>query len=71
MLDQMKKASNNNRHPAGYAGTLHVPLPPRAPGQIRLLVDAACAALGGMAHMTLADWRDVEQQLKQRLNNEH
>ena len=38
--------------------------------QIRLLVHAACAARLGAAHMTLSDWRDVEQEVKQKLENE-
>ncbi len=38
------------------AGTLHSLVLPRAPGQVRLLVDAACAAYGGMGHMTLDEW---------------
>ena len=37
---------------------------------IRLLVHAACAARLGAAHMTLSDWRDVEQKVKQKLENE-
>jgi hypothetical protein len=32
-----------------------------------LLVDAACAARLGAAQMSLDDWRDVEQEVKQRL----
>ena len=35
--------------------------------EIRLLVDAACAARLGAAQMTLDDWRDVEQEVKGRL----
>ena len=35
--------------------------------EIRLLVQAACAARLGAAQMTLNDWRDVEQEVKQRL----
>ncbi len=35
--------------------------------EIRVLVDAACAARLGAAQMSLADWRDVEQEVKQRL----
>lgn len=35
--------------------------------RIRLLVHAACAARAGAAQMTLSDWRDVEQEVKQRL----
>jgi hypothetical protein len=38
---------------------------------IRLLVHAACAARIGAAQMTLGDWRDVEQAVKQKLNNEN
>ena len=35
--------------------------------EIRLLVQAACAARLGAAQMTLDDWRDVEQEVKGRL----
>ncbi len=35
--------------------------------EIRLLVHAACAARLGAAQMSLDDWRDVEQEVKQRL----
>ena len=38
--------------------------------KIRLLVHAACAARLGAAQMTLSDWRDVEQEVKQKLANE-
>ncbi len=38
--------------------------------QIRLLVHAACVARLGAAQMTLGDWRDVEQEVKQKLENE-
>jgi hypothetical protein len=37
--------------------------------QIRLLVNAACAARAGSGQMTLNDWRDVEQEVKRRLND--
>lgn len=38
--------------------------------RVRLLVNAACAARTSGAHMTLSDWRDVEREMKQRLENE-
>jgi hypothetical protein len=63
----MKKPAINKRQPARSAGTLHTPVLPELPGQIRLLVHAACAALGGMGRMSLDEWRDLEQQLKRRL----
>ena len=38
--------------------------------RIRLLINAACAARAGAGQMTLSDWRDVEQEIEQRLANE-
>jgi hypothetical protein len=38
--------------------------------RIRLLVNAACAARVGAAQMSLSDCRDVEREVKQRLENE-
>ena len=38
--------------------------------RIRLLIDAACAARASSGQMTLNDWRDVEQEVKRRLNYE-
>ena len=35
------------------------------------LVDAAYAAHGGAEHMSLNEWREVEQELVQRLETEH
>jgi hypothetical protein len=34
----------------------------------RLLIDAACAARASSGQMTLNDWRDVEQEVKRRIN---
>ena len=39
--------------------------------QAQLLANAAYEARLGTGHMTLADWIDVEQELKQKLKNEH
>jgi hypothetical protein len=63
----MKKPAINKHQPARSAGTLHTPVLPVLPEQIRLLVQGACAAKGGMGHMSLDEWRDLEQQLKRRL----
>ena len=38
--------------------------------QIRLLVHAACAARANSGQMTLNDWREVEQEVERRINNE-
>jgi len=35
-----------------------------------MFVNATCAALGGAGQMTLAQWRDAEEQLKQKLEYE-
>jgi hypothetical protein len=39
--------------------------------RIRLLIDAARAARAGSGQMTLSDWRDVEQEVKRRLNYDY
>ena len=35
-----------------------------------MCVNKTCAALGSAGHMTLADWRVAEEQLKRKLNYE-
>jgi len=52
------------------AGTLHTLLLPRISSHVLMCVNKTCAALGGAGHMTLADWRDAEEQLKRKLNYE-
>jgi hypothetical protein len=37
--------------------------------KIRRLVHEALAARGGIGHMTLDDWRDMEQELNRRLQS--
>jgi hypothetical protein len=66
----MKKPAINKDQHAKSAGTLHIPVLPGLPEQIRLLVNVACAAHGGIGCMSLNDWRDVEQQLKRRFKDE-
>jgi hypothetical protein len=39
-------------------------------GDVLMFVNATCAALGGAGHMTLAEWRNAEEQLKQKLEYE-
>lgn len=50
--------------------TLHAPVSPQLPERLRGLVNAAYAAHGGAEHMKLNDWRDLELELKRRLENE-
>jgi hypothetical protein len=50
---------------------LHAPVLPRFPERLRQLVKTAYAAHGGAESMTLDNWRDLELQLKRRLENEY
>jgi hypothetical protein len=43
------------------------PFRPRINRHIHRLINAAFAARAGAAHMTLDDWRDVEQELKRKI----
>jgi len=61
---------NSYQHSAG-ALTLHAPVLPRLPDRIRRLVNAVYAAHGGADHMTLDEWRDVEETLKRKLVNKY
>jgi hypothetical protein len=38
--------------------------------EVLMFVNATCAALGGAGQMTLAEWRDAEEQLQQKLEYE-
>jgi hypothetical protein len=66
----MKKPQNNKQQQLQSARTLHTPVLPPSPEKIRSLVDAAIAAHGGTGHMNLDMWRDVEQELKRKLESE-
>ena len=46
---------------------LHNPVLPPLPEKVRRLVNAAYEAHGGAEHMNLDEWREVEQELQQRL----
>ena len=46
--------------------TLHTPVLPSLPPQIRKLIHAACLARGGAERMTLSDWREVEREVNRR-----
>ncbi len=50
--------------------TLRTPVLPRFPERLRQLVNAAYAAHGGAERMSLAEWRDLEQELNRRFENE-
>ena len=47
-----------------------IPELPQFPEKLHRLLNIAYAAYGGAESMTLNDWRDLELQLKQRLENE-
>jgi hypothetical protein len=66
----MKMPRTRGQQTAKSVGRFRPPVPQRFPEGIRLLVHAACAAHGGPGRMSLADWHDVEQQIKRRLENE-
>jgi hypothetical protein len=53
------------------AFTLHAPVLPQLPERLRGLVNTAYAAYGGAENMKLNDWRELELELKRRLENEH
>jgi hypothetical protein len=44
---------------------------PQFEDRIRLLINAASAARAGTAQMTLNDWRELELEVNERLQNEH
>ncbi len=52
------------------AGALHTVLLPRISNHVLMCVSQTCAAPGGAGHMTLADWRDAEEQLKRKIGYE-
>ena len=50
---------------------LHAPVLRQLPERLRGLVSAAYAGHGGAENMKLNDWRDLELELKRRLENEY
>ena len=67
----MRTCRMSRPHQSTSAPTLHTPVLPQLPERIRLLVNATYSVQGGVEHMSLNDWRAVEQELKRRLENEH
>ena len=67
----MKTPKTENHPQAENALTLHTPVLPRLPAKLHRLVMAAYASQDGTQHMTFDAWRDVEQQLIRRLQNEN
>ena len=47
--------------------SLRAPVSPQLPERLRRLVNAAYAAHGSAENMSLNDWRDLELELKRRL----
>ena len=68
--DAPNQARMENHQQSISASTLHTPVLPGLPDSIRRIINATYAAHGGAEHMTLDEWRDLEQQLKRRLQNE-
>jgi hypothetical protein len=44
---------------------------PQPGDRVRLLINAVSAARAGTAQMTLNDWRELELEVKERLQNEY
>ena len=55
--------------PQRYRNHAATPQFPHLSHRILSLVNVACAARAGAAQMTLSDWRAVEQEVRQRLDN--
>ena len=51
--------------------TLRTPVSLRLRVDVLTLVKANCAAFGGAGRMTLAEWRDAEEQLRQKVAHEN
>ena len=51
--------------------TLRTPVSLRLRADVLTLVKATCAAFGGAGRMTLAEWRDAEEQLRQKVAHEN
>jgi hypothetical protein len=67
----MKKPRIERHQRSTNARTLQNPVFPPLPEKLRRLVNASYAAHGGVEHMSLDQWRDLEQELKRRLENWH
>ena len=67
----MKLPILDNPQRSTSARTLHDPVLPRLPERIRRLLKAPHAVYWGAAPTTLDEWRDAEQELKERIQNEH
>jgi len=65
----MKTRKKNRSHYGGHTARART-CEPQFTDQIRRLIHIACAARAGAAHMTLSDWREVEQEVKQRVQYE-
>ena len=51
--------------------TLRTAVSLRLRADVLTLVKATCAAFGGAGRMTLAEWRDAEEQLRQKVAHEN
>ena len=67
----MKEPRPLNIPGAKRVGTLHNKVLSRVLDEIRSLVNATYAEHGGMDHLTLGEWCDLEQEIKRRLEQGH
>lgn len=66
----MKAIKQNQIHHSGHAVCIRS-CRTRFEDRISSLINAACAARAGAAQMTLSDWREVEQDVKRKLQYEN
>ena len=71
LSNAMKLPKPYRAQPFASEPTLHTLLLPRLPEEVRRFLKATYAARGGAEHMTLREWREVEQELTRRLEYEH
>jgi hypothetical protein len=67
----MKPRSNNTHLQRASSFNLQTALLAAVPDTLRRLVQAAYVSHGGAEFMKLSDWRDLELELKRRLENEN
>ncbi len=65
------RAANQKQFKWNDALRTPTPVSPRVRADVLMLVKATCAAFGGAGRMTLAEWRDAEEQLRQKVAHEN
>ena len=67
---RIRQLRTNKQNTFMKADLLYPSLLSQISGDVLMFINATCAALGGAGHMTLAEWRVAEEQLKQKLEYE-